>query len=147
MNDQSTGHHIYHDLVIKADPAAVFAAISEPAHLVNWWPLRCTGQPMLGNEYNFHFTSEYDWFGEVSQLIPKKSFHIKMTRADEDWTPTTFGFNLMPADGGTQLEFSHLDWPACNAHFRRSSFCWAMLLKGLKDYVEKGIVLPFEERA
>jgi hypothetical protein len=69
-----------------------------------------------------------------------------MTVSDQDWDPTSFGFDLFEIEEGIQLRFYHIDWPQCNAHFRRSSFCWAMLLNGLKNYVEKGIIVPFEER-
>ena len=70
-----------------------------------------------------------------------------MTDADSDWNPTIFGFDLIEVDNGTRVQFFHKDWPKCNHHYRRSSYCWALLLKGLKDYVERGIILPFEDRA
>ena len=138
---------IYHDLTIKAPIEKVFDAVCKPTHLINWWPLKCQGIPEIGNEYNFYFTPEYDWYGKVSTLIPNKSFHIKMTKSDLDWNSTTFGFDLDEENSKTQLNFSHLGWRQCNSEYRQSSFCWAMLLKGLKDYLEKGIILPFEERS
>ncbi len=144
-SDKSFG--IYHDLTIKAPIEKVFEAIAEPKHLINWWPLKCNGTPEIGNEYNFYFTPEYDWFGKVSRIVPNQSFYIKMTKSDSDWNPTTFGFDLKKDNDHTQLSFSHLGWKQCNLEFRSSSFCWAMLLKGLKDYLEKGIILPFEERS
>ncbi|MEN0048041.1 MAG: hypothetical protein AAF806_13360 [Bacteroidota bacterium] len=70
-----------------------------------------------------------------------------MTQSDEDWDSTSFGFGLEGNSEGTQVQFWHVGWPACNHHFRRSSYCWAILLKGLKDYLEKGIIVPFKERA
>ncbi|MEL7002012.1 MAG: SRPBCC domain-containing protein [Bacteroidota bacterium] len=139
-------HSIHHDLEIVASADKVFQAISEPQHLVNWWPLRCTGLPKDKGKYNFYFSPEYDWHGVVTKVKKNMSFHIKMTKADEDWSPTSFGFDLVPQDKGVLLKFWHVGWPACNAHFRRSSFCWAILLKGLKDYTERGIIVPFEER-
>ncbi|MCB0639076.1 MAG: SRPBCC domain-containing protein [Lewinella sp.] len=142
----TTDYTIYHDLLIEASPAQVFAAVSQPGQLIHWWPLRCSGQPALGEAYNFYFGPEYDWYGEVVKYTPDQHFHVKMTESDADWDPTTFGFDLTPAAAGTQLQFWHRGWPACNAHYRRSSYCWAILLKGLKDYVEKGIITPFEER-
>ncbi|PHN02617.1 SRPBCC family protein [Flavilitoribacter nigricans] len=137
---------IYHDLWIEASAPAVYDAVTSPDHLVNWWPLRCSGKPQPEAEYNFYFTPEYDWYGEVIKCTPDRAFHIKMTRSDEDWDPTAFGFDLEPAGAGVQLQFWHKDWPACNHHFRRSSYCWAILLQGLKQYVEKGIIVPFENR-
>lgn len=137
---------IYHDLWINASAPAVFESITSPKHLVNWWPLRCSGSPKLDTEYNFYFTPEYDWYGRVIQSEPNRAFHIKMTKSDEDWDPTSFGFDLEPLEGGVQLQFWHKDWPVCNHHFRRSSYCWAILLQGLKNYMEKGVIVPFEDR-
>lgn len=137
---------IHHDLFIQATAASIFQAISQPERLTQWWPLRCEGEPREGATYNFHFAPEYDWYAEVLKCVPEQHFHLKMTQADEDWNPTSFGFDLVAVDGGVQVSFWHRGWPACNHHFRRSSYCWAILLKGLKDYVEKGTVVPFEER-
>lgn len=141
------GYSIYHDLVIHAPKEKVFSAISEPQELINWWPKKCSGKPELGQTYNFFFTAEYDWYGEVGQVEPNKTFHVKMTNADADWNPTTFGFDLEEMEQGTLLHFWHKNWPENNHHFKRSSFCWALLLNGLKDYLEKGIIVPFENRA
>ncbi|MCB0686475.1 MAG: SRPBCC domain-containing protein [Saprospiraceae bacterium] len=141
------GFDIYHDLIIDTHIDKVFEAISQPEHLVNWWPLKCSGKPQLGAEYNFYFTPDYDWYGIVQDILTNQRFSIKMTKSDQDWDVTTFGFEMKEEKGKTQLSFFHLHWPACNAHFRTASFCWAMLLKGLKDYLEKGIILPFEERS
>ena len=141
-----TSFAIYHDLVIDATSKKVFEAVSQPEHLINWWPLRCTGEPKAGSEYNFYFSDEYDWNGKVVQCEKDKGFHVKMTNADPDWNPTTFGFDLLEEAGKTQVKFRHIGWPACNAHYRRSSFCWAILLNGLKNYLEKGIIVPFEDR-
>lgn len=138
---------IYHDLVMNAPIDEIFRAITEPIHLVNWWPLTCVGIPNKNEVYNFFFTSEYDWYGKVVNIEKDRSFHIKMTRSDPDWDPTSFGFDLEQKEDNVQVKFWHVGWPECNAHFRRSSFCWALLLNGLKNYVEKGIIVPFEERA
>lgn len=140
------GFNIYHDLVIKASLQKVFDAVSNPEHLNNWWTKECSGSPELGSEYNFHFYEKYNWFGKVITFQPNHAFYIKMIKADEDWEQTTFGFNLERTDNGTQVRFFHINWTECNHRFRHSSFCWALLLKNLKNYVEKGIIIPFEER-
>ena len=139
-------HSIHHDLEIKESASKVFQAISEPEHLVNWWPLKCSGIPKENEEYNFFFTPEYDWYGTVSKYEKNKSFYIKITKADADWNPTSFGFDLEQKNDTTLVKFCHVGWLECNGHFRRSSFCWAMLLNGLKNYLEKGIIIPFEDR-
>ncbi|MCB0664564.1 MAG: SRPBCC domain-containing protein [Saprospiraceae bacterium] len=145
--DEPANFGIYHDLLINAPLQKVFQAISAPEHLINWWPQKCSGTPELGKEYNFQFTEKYDWYGRVSRILPDQSFHVRMTKSDEDWNSTAFGFELEEQNENTVVHFTHLDWSERNAHFRIASFCWAMLLKGLKDYVEKGIIVPFENRS
>lgn len=139
-------YSVYHDLVINAPVSQVYEAVTQPTHLVNWWPLECEGKPIKGETYNFFFTPEYDWYGKVTKAEKNKSFHIKMTESDRDWDPTSFGFDLEQNARNAQVKFWHLGWPECNAHYRRSSYCWAILLNGLKNYLEKGIIVPFEER-
>lgn len=140
---ESQDHSIKHDLAIDAPIEKVFAAITEPDYLINWWPLRCK---KTEDEYNFYFAPDYDWYGKVVKLVKNESFYIKMIESDEDWDFTTFGFDIERKEKGVLVKFWHIGWPQCNAHFRRSSFCWAMLLNGLKNYLEKGIIVPFEER-
>ncbi|WP_394748981.1 SRPBCC family protein [Spongiimicrobium salis] len=138
---------IYHDLFIKAPKEKVFQAITEPEHLNNCWPLSSSGTPAIGHEYNFNFTSDYDWYGEVVECEINTRFYIKMTKSDADWNATSFGFDIEEAREGIQLKFKHTNWKKCNAEFRQSSFCWALLLNGLKNYLEKGEIIPFQERA
>ena len=147
MDIVSHGFNIYHDFVINEPIEKIFNAISQPEHLNKWWTNRCTGTPELGAKYNFYFTEESDWYGKVITCQTNQAFHVKMIKADEDWNPTSFGFNLEQIEEGVQIRFWHIDWPECNHHFRQSSFCWALLLNGLKNYLEKGIIVPFNERA
>lgn len=142
----NTCNSIYHDLVIKATISKVFDAVSEPECLINWWPKTCKGIPKENEIYNFFFTSEYDWYGKVINYKKDSSFYIKMLKSDADWNPTSFGFDLLQENNKVKVQFWHTGWLECNAHFRTTSFCWAMLLNGLKNYVEKDIVIPFEKR-
>lgn len=137
---------IYHNLLIDAPLEKVFKAVAYPTEIEHWWALKCTGTPKLGEVYNLFFGEPYDWYGEVTKCQENSSFYIKMTKADTDWTPTTFGFDLEAKEKGTYLRFFHKDWPQINDHFKHSSFCWAQLINGLKNYVEKGEIIPFEQR-
>ena len=139
---------IFHTLTILSPIEKVFEAVTEPNHLIQWWPQKCSGIAELGSSYNFYFTPEYDWYGEVSNISKPTTFFIKMTQADADWEPTTFGFELETSEiDKTLVKFSHKNWPECNDHFKIASFCWAILLKGLKEYLEEGKIIPFEQRA
>ena len=147
MNFQPGAYDIYHDLFIQKDRETIFRAVSDPDELIRWWPLECAGQPLAGNMYRFYFGPEYDWEAIVLNVVPGKHIAYRMTRSDDDWDQTVFAFDLEDREGGTWVSFYHKGWPLCNEHFKRSSFCWALLLQGLKNLVEKGIVVPFAERA
>lgn len=138
---------ILFDITIQATREKVFESFCLPEHLDNWWTLKSSGSPELGNIYNLNFTDQYNWFGEVSDVVPNERFYLKMTQSDPDWDPTTFGIELEEKAQSTLLKFSHANWPTNNHHFRHSAFCWAQLLNGLKNYIEKGVVIPFENRS
>ena len=87
-----------------------------------------------------------DWKAKVTQSERGKVFRLEMTAAEKDWNPTHFEYILEKIDKGTWMKFAHNGWESSNDHFRRSSFCWAKLLNGLKNYVEKGMIVPFEKR-
>ena len=87
-------YNIYHNLLIKASAKEVFDAVSQPKHLDNWWSLKSSGTPELHSEYNLNFTDKYNWFCKVSNVKTDESFYLKITKADKDWNPTTFGFDL-----------------------------------------------------
>jgi len=141
-------HSIFFDLYIKAESSKIFAAITEPAHLENWWPLKCSGEPILGASYNFNFTDDYDWYAKIGSVKKDSHVYYKMTQSDVDWNLTIFGFELSTlTDGKTLIQFSHTGWQSNNHEYRNSAYCWAQLLRGLKEYVENGVVVAFEERS
>lgn len=140
-------YSILHDVTIHATREKIYRAITEPKALEDWWPLTCKKDSAIPATYNFHFTEEYDWYGIVSKDVIDQSFHIRMTQSDVDWAPTTFGFDLEELEDGVLVKFHHQGWQSTNHHFRRTSYCWAILLHGLKRYVEEGHIIPFGQRA
>jgi len=138
---------IKHGLIIKASPSKVYDAVTNPDHLNNWWTLKCTGKPTIGGHYNLYFAPEYDWSAEVTKAENGHAFELKMKETMSDWQPTSFGFKLSAKDSHTRVSFYHKGWQTDGNHFEHTSYSWALLLKGLKDYIEKDIILPFEARA
>ena len=140
-------HSIYFDFYIEASVQQVFEAFCLPEHLDNWWTLKSSGEPEIGATYNLNFTDDYNWFAEVSKVKTNEHFYLKITNADSDWNPTSFGITLEEYQGKTLFKFSHINWPENNHEFRNSSFCWSQLLQALKNYIEKGTIIPFENRS
>ena len=137
---------IYHDFPILAEPEKIFEAISSAEGLNAWWTRKAAGRPRVGEVYQLWFAPAYDWRGKVTACRQNEVLEWEIVSADEDWTGTCVGFELIPADGYVQVRFYHTGWPALNDHFRRSSYCWAMYLRVLKAYVESGTQVPYENR-
>ena len=137
---------ILHDFLVKAAPARVYGAVTSPDGLDRWWTLRSAGAPRPGSEYELGFGPGYDWRARVTRCEPDVRFELEMTRADPQWVGTKVGFHLTPAGEGTQVRFSHVGCPAESENFRVSSYCWAMYLRILRRYLERGESVPYARR-
>jgi len=137
---------IFQDFPIAASPARVFAAVSSPALLDQWWTLRSTGRPEVGARYELDFGPGYAWKAEVTKAERDSAFELRMTSSDSDWSGTLVGFELQPSNGGTQVRFYHRGWHTANEHFRTSNHCWAMYLRILRRHLEQGESVPYDQR-
>jgi uncharacterized protein YndB with AHSA1/START domain len=137
---------ITHDFPINAPPARVFAALSDPNLLDEWWTLDSSGVPAMGAQYELNFGPEHHWRAKVTRCTPGKVFELTLTESDKDWKGTTVSMDLTAAKDGTQVRFAHRGWPEANEHYRISSFCWAMYLRVLKRNLEFGERVPYEKR-
>ena len=137
---------ILHDFPIRSPIARVFEAVSTPAGLDQWWTQRATGTPRPGAEYQLGFGPAYDWRAEVSKCEPHHEFELRVVAADAEWLGTRVGFVLREEHAATQVRFYHAGWPGRSAHFRVSSFCWAMYLRILRRFLEVGETVPYEQR-
>lgn len=139
---------IFHDFYIDSPKEKVFDAVSKPEGLNNWWPLYSSGTPGLDEEYNLFFGEEYNWFAKISKFSKNESIEFSMTEAMDEWIATRFGFILTEEEPNqTYVQFYHTNWKEITREFRTASFCWADLLRQLKQYLEKGIITPFEKRS
>ena len=137
---------ILHAFPIHAGATAVFAAISTPAGLDEWWTTRSAGEPRAGAEFRLDFGPEHEWRAMVIAVVPGRIFELELTVAMDDWRGTRVRFDLEEQIGTTQLRFGHLGWSAVTTHYQTSSYCWAMYLRILKRYVEFGERVPYDRR-
>lgn len=139
---------IFHILNIRVTPDKVFEGISTPQGLEHWWTKSSEGKCEAGETYTLDFGPQYSWKAVVTKYLPGKEFELEMTKSDSDWDGTRVGFILTPDEkaGYTRVSFYHTGWPASNEHYRISSYCWAMYLRILKQYLEHGENIPYEER-
>lgn len=138
---------VLHRLPIRRSADAVFAAVSTPDGLNEWWTLDCDGRAALGAVYRFGFGAGYeDWRGTVTAFDDGRAIEWTMTRADADWHETVVGIRLVPDGDTTILEFSHRGWRETNEQYRTTSCCWASYLRILRRYLEHGERVPYPVR-
>ena len=137
---------IYCDFGIRASLDKVFAAVSTPQGLDQWWTKTCKGKAEQGAEFKLGFGPGYDWHAKVSKCRPCSEFELEIEEADADWNGTRVGFRLESKRERTGVQFYHTGWPTLNEHYRISCYCWASYLRLLRRNLEYGEYVPYEER-
>jgi len=128
---------IYHDIEITASASAIFEMISKPINLDKWWTIKSQGSPELNTDYNFFFSNQYNWFATVAKVTHNQKITYKMINADNDWTGTELEFEILKKSESQHiLRFEHRNWKNSNAHYRRTSYCWAIYFQKLKSILE-----------
>lgn len=103
-------------------------------------------ESVRGERHTRGLDAGYEWGAIVSVYGEDAAFDFTMMRADADWEGTKVGFLLAEKGETTEVRFYHAGWPPENAHFRVSSFCWAMYLRLLRRYCESGEVTRYDDR-
>ncbi len=137
---------VVHQFSIRASAQKVFQSIAMPAGLDAWWTKRSSGRPEVGGTYRLSFGPGHEWSAMVTRAVRDAEFEMELVEAHDDWRGTRVGFVLDEDEGITRVRFHHAGWRGPNEHYRVSCFCWAMYLRLLKRYVERGEVVPHEER-
>lgn len=138
---------IFHYFTINAPIEKVFDAVSTPQGLSSWWTNQTKGNRMVSSHYILDFGPDYRWDALVSKLTDHVEFELIITSANADWKGTRIGFQLEALDKSkTMVRFHHLNWPSCNEHYKISCYCWAMYLRILKQNLENGLIVPYEDR-
>lgn len=138
---------ILHDFPVAAPRTRVFEAVATPRGLDQWWTLTSKGAAERGAEWEFFFDAQYDWRGKVTRVEADRLIEWEITRADADWSSTRVAIELSDHPGGlTWVRFAHTGWREAGEHFRISSYCWAMYLRVLKNWVQRGETVPYDRR-
>lgn len=137
---------VLQDFPIAAPARKVFAAISTPEGLDQWWTSSSSGSAALGSEYALDFGPGYQWHARVVRCVPDREFELELTSAMPDWMHTRVGFTLEDRGARTWVRFNHSGWPGIDEHYRSSAHCWALYLRILRRFVEHGETVPYATR-
>lgn len=138
---------IIHRIGIKANPEAVFQALSTLEGLTGWWTTDTTGDPRPGGALTFTFlTASGDVLGRmvfaVDAISQVSAVRWSCVDGFPDWVGTSVTFDLSVQDGQTIVIFGHRGWAEASESMAHCSMKWAVFLLSLRALVETGKGLP-----
>jgi len=138
---------IRHQVLIAAAPEVIAAALTEALHLTRWW----TREASVEGRRARADWSGHGWCVELDMLNDPERRRVvwhcirSNLLGTHAWEGSTICFELTPIAQGTQLDFSHLDYPEspclqlCTQGW--SFFLWV----SLKRYLENGQGMPYPD--
>ena len=151
--------HYQQSLVLEANPATVYAALTTPEGLRGWWTQDCDVATEVGGTIHFRFGPTHKDM-RIERLEPDREVrwlctgaHIsaahaaQLTHRDE-WVGTQLVFRLTPqGNGRTRLDFEHLGLVPAFECYDLCCDGWRYFLDSLQQFVETGRGTPYELEA
>lgn len=131
---------INHQIGIKASPQDIYAHLTEPRKLAQWWTTDTRGSgSRVGDTLEF-------WFGDFCQkfqvkaLEPAKRVVWKSPpgQGAGEWENTQISYDLWTDDKQTFVQFRHAGWREATNFQGHCSMRWAVFLLSLRDVLERG---------
>lgn len=129
---------------IKAPPSEVYAALTEPEHIMRWWcpdagsTLSAEVDVQAGGRFSIVFRmlngDEHNPTGVYQEVVPEKKIAFTWEWPGKPEWESLVTFLLEPFDGGTELTLIHEQLPneeARNSH----EVGWSGLLDQLDAYL------------
>lgn len=102
---------------IRASPAKVWAAITDPASMMKWWgpdggpTLSVVADVRPGGQFSVMFRllngEEHNPTGIYREVVPERKLVFTWDLADAAEARSLVTFRLEPFDGGTELTLTH----------------------------------------
>ncbi len=134
---------IKHLVTIEAEPAVVYAAITEQAGLASWWTEETVADATVGSVLEFRFGEEYHNKMRLTRLVSDQRVEWECIQGHDEWVGTRFTFDLEGGQGRTTLRFSHYQWAEATDFYANCNFHWGYYMQSLKTYCETGQGTPF----
>jgi uncharacterized protein YndB with AHSA1/START domain len=136
---------ILHLLKIRVPPQRVYAALTSPAAIRNWW----TGDADLDaqvrgvGEFRFSHQAAVVTQVRITELAPRTRVAWEVTASVRpEWIGTSLTFELRPQGGDTILAFARHGFAAADAVFAMTTTGWGYYLVSLQQYLERGTGAP-----
>jgi len=138
---------IHHTIRIKAPARDVLSAVTTPSSLDSWWTSRSSGEPGVGERYNFYFDDNYDWYAEVIEYVVEEHITYRMIECSAEWVGTQLKFSVIPEGASiATLILDHTHWAAESRELSTTRNSWLKYLGNLRSFLENGISTPYESK-
>ncbi len=128
---------------IKAPPAKVFKALTEPRLLKKWFLMSAKLSPRKGGNYAFTWQGGASQSGKVLNYVRDRSLSLSWPQVQKGKAlgTTRATFRLKPKDDGTILDISHTGFKSGSLWTENhAAVCsgWAYFLLNLKSVLQYG---------
>ena len=137
---------IGHRIGIAAQSADVYAQLTTPEGLAQWWTRDLAGDPKLGGKLQFFFGGpDRSVVMEVVELAEDRHVAWRCVEGPGEWIDTTISFDLKSSDDETVLLFNHAGWREPVEFMSHCTTKWAYFLLGMKAGLEGSAPTPFPD--
>jgi uncharacterized protein YndB with AHSA1/START domain len=134
---------ILHQVGVKADPSAVYKALTEQEQIKAWWSEHTKAEPGVGALHEISFYGGMVTFQlRVKALEPGKRVVWAVEGGPPDWANTEITWTLTANDGQTMLHLAHRGFSSTEGNFASVNYNWGWYVTSLKFYLEKGKGMP-----
>lgn len=149
---QSKEMRIHFEIEINAPPEKVWATLTSPQAMSEWFSKRLIFELQEGGEFRMEVSipgdGDFTFFGEVLTVNPPRELAFTWTQQEQGKDPwpvsTLVSFRLQPAAAGTLVSLTHTGFEALDAAIARPEYeghieGWtrAETLQELKHVVEQ----------
>ncbi len=132
---------VSHQYFVRASPARVFEAITDPRMLVTWLADRAEGTDRKGARYSLGWDGGPTHTGTILDLAPGKSVTFAWSWPGVDLQGTEFKLSVEPKDDGALLVVEHSGFPKDEKWtdlYGGAEWGWTYFALNLKSVLENG---------
>lgn len=135
---------IRHRVGIRADLAAVHAALTTAEGVGGWWGAGARGDGRAGGRLEVPFPPAAPY---VLEVVEATGVHVRWRVAEgpREWVGTHVDFALRQAEEYTVVLLRHEGWAEPVEFLHHCSTKWAVFLLSLRDLVETGTGQPWPD--
>jgi uncharacterized protein YndB with AHSA1/START domain len=106
-----TDRSVDHQYFIRAEPAAVFRALTEPQWLTRWLCDTAEISPTKGGAYSFGWKGGPTHTGAIVEFVPGEKIAFAWRWPNVELDGTVFSLAVEPQEGGALLRILHTGFP------------------------------------